>query len=217
MNPKEDLFQAVSKGDLAAVKAVVDSDRQLACAKNEKGQSAILLSAYNGQRGIRDFLLSKNPTLELHEAAATGQLDRVRQIVEDSPALANSFSPDGFPVVALAAFLGHLEVTEYLIAKGADVNAVSSNGTGYTALTGAVAGGQTKIVELLIRHSADVNYRYGQGYSPLLTAAANGNLEIAKLLLTHGADAHARSDDHQDALSLAEARGHKELAEYLKS
>lgn len=217
MNPQEDLFQAISKGDLSTVKTIVESNPQLAGAKNEKGQSAILLSAYNGQRGIRDFLLSRNPVLELHEATATGQLDRVRQMVEDSPALANSFSRDGFPVVALAAFLGHLGVTEYLIAKGADVNAISTNGTGYTALTGAVASGQKEIVELLIQNRADVNYRYGQGYSPLLTAAANGHVEIAKLLLNHGADAHARSDDHQDALSLAEARGHHELAVFLRS
>ena len=217
MSQKEDLFQAIGKGDLPIVKAIIESDPQLAASKNEKGQSAVLLAVYSGQRNVLDFLLSQNLTLELHEAAATGKLTNVQQIVESSPALANSFSPDGFPIAALAAFLGHLDVTEYLISKGADVNAISTNGTGYTALTGAVASGQTNIVAYLLQHGADANYRYGPGYSPLLTAAANGHLEIAKLLLTHGADAHARTEDHQDALSLAEARNHKELAEYLKS
>ena len=217
MSQKEDLFQAIGKGDLPIVKNIIESDPQLAASKNEKGQSAVLLAAYSGQRNVLDFLLSQNLTLELHEAAAAGKLAHVKQIVESSPALANSFSPDGFPIAALAAFLGHRDVTEYLISKGADVNAISTNGSGYTALTGAVASGQTNIVAYLIQHGADVNYRYGPGYSPLLTAAANGHLEIAKLLLTHGADAHARTDDHQDALSLAEARNHKELAEYLKT
>src|SRR5882724_6710523 len=203
LSQKEELFQAVGKGDLAAVKAIVEADPQLDTAKNERGQSAVLLDVYNGQREIRDFLLSQNNTLELHEAAATGQLDRVKQIIESAPVLANDFSPDGFPIVALAAFLGHFSVTEYLVAKGAEVNAISTNGSGYTALTGAIASGQKDIVAFLLQHGADVNYRYGPGYSPLLTAAANGHLEIVKLLLVHGADAHARTNDQQDALALA--------------
>jgi len=217
VSQKEELFQAIGKGDLPVVKAIIESDPQLAASRNEKGQSAVLLAVYSGQRNVLDFLLSQNLTLELHEAAATGQLAHVKQTVERSPELASSFSPDGFPIAALAAFLGHRDVTEYLISKGADVNAVSTNGSGYTALTGAVASGQTNIVAYLLQHAAEVNYRYGPGYSPLLTAAANGHLEIVKLLLAHGADAHARTNDHQDALSLAVARNHKELAEYLKS
>lgn len=217
MGQKEELFEAVGKGDLATVKSIVAAEPQLSAARNEKGQSAVLLAAYSGQKEIRDFLLSSNPAVELHEAAATGQLDRVKELVERIPESANSFSPDGFPVVSLAAFLGHVNVTKYLVEKGAAVNAISNNGSGYTALTGAVASGQKDVVAYLLEQGADVNYRYGPGYSPLLTAAANGHMAIVKLLLAHGADAHAHTDDHQDALALAEARGHQELAIFLRS
>jgi uncharacterized protein len=210
-------FQAVQSGNAGKVEALLDSNASLAIAKNEKGQSAVLMAVYAGRNEIRDLLLARGAALELHEAAATGQLARVQQIVEKDPTLAKSFSPDGFPVFALPAVFGHLEVAEYLLGKGADVNAAATNGTGYNALTGAVASGHTSIVAWLLANGADPNYRYGAGYSPLLTAAANGHLGIVSLLLASGADLHAKADDGKTALSFAQQRGHAEVIEFLRS
>ena len=216
MSNKEQFFQALQAGDETAVQSLLAADPSLAGAKNERGQSAILAAVYSGRTAIRDLLLARGAALELHEAAAAGQLGRVKELVEGNPALAKSYSPDGFPVCALAAVFGHCAVTEYLVAQGADVNAAATNGTGYTALTGAVTSGHTEIVAWLLAQGAGANYRYGPGYSPLLAAAANGHLDIVKLLLEHGADLHARTDDGQSALSLAEARGHQPVAEFLR-
>jgi ankyrin repeat protein len=210
-------FQAVQSGKASKVAALLDSDASLANAKNEKGQSAVLLAVYTGRKEIRDLLLARGVALELHEAAAAGQLARVRQIVDKNPTLAKSFSPDGFPVFALPAVFGHLEVAEYLLGKGADVNAVATNGTGYNALTGAVASGHTAIVSWLLANGADPNYRYAAGYSPLLTAAANGHLGIVSLLLASGADLHAKTNDGKSALSFAQERGHAEVTDFLRS
>jgi len=210
-------FQAVQSGNASKVEALLAADASLAGAKNEKGQSAVLLAVYTGRKEIRDLLLARGVALELHEAAAAGQLARVRQIVDKNPALANSLSPDGFPVFALAAVFGHRDVAEYLFAKGADVNAVATNGTGYNALTGAVASGHTAIVAWLLANGANPNYRYGDGYSPLLTAAANGHLGIVSLLLASGADLHAKTNDGKTALSFAQERGHAEITEFLRS
>src|SRR5579864_2191323 len=192
MSDTATFFQAVKSGDAATITSMLDTDPNLLNAKNEQGQSAVLLAVYSGKKEIRDLLLARGPMLELHEAAAAGQLEGVKQIVEKDQTLAKSFSPDGFPILALAAVFGHKSIVEYLHAKGGDVNAVSTNGTGYTALTGAVASGHEEIVSWLLAHGANVNYRYGAGYSPLLTAAANGHLAIVKLLLDHGADVHAK-------------------------
>ncbi len=210
-------FQAVQSGNTGKVEALLDSNASLAIAKNEKGQSAVLMAVYTGRKEIRDLLLARGVALELHEAAAAGQLARVKEIVEEDPALAKSFSPDGFPVFALPAVFGHLEVAEYLLGKGADVNAAATNGTGYNALTGAVASGHTSIVAWLLANGADPNYRYGAGYSPLLTAAANGHLGIVSLLLASGADLHAKANDGTTALRFAEQRGHAEVTEFLLS
>jgi len=104
-----------------------------------KGTIALVADGVRRQQGALRYAAAQGVPLELHEGAALGQLERVKQLVEKEPSQAESYSPDGFPVIALTTVFGHLEVAEYLFAKGADVNAVATNGTGYNALTGAVA------------------------------------------------------------------------------
>lgn len=217
MSETQLFFDAIRAGDLAAVRTLLDQDPALLTAKNAQSQSAVLFSIYNRQKEVRDLLLSRGAPLELHEAAASGDVARVKEWVERDASLAKSLSPDGFPILALAAVFGHFELTKYLHAKGGDVNAAANNGSGYNALTGTVASGHTEIVKWLLENGADPNYRYGPGYSPLLTAAANGHLEIAKMLLAHGADLGAKTNDGKNALAIAEERKHAAVADYLRS
>lgn len=216
MNTNQEYFDAIRAGEISKVTKLLEAESSLLNSKNGHGQSGVLLAAYNGRTEVRDMLIARGAKLEIYDAAASGQLARVKALIETDGNLANSFSPDGFPVLALAAVFGHIEVAKYLHETGGDVNAVSTNPTGYTALTGAVASGHLAIVEWLLANGAEVNYRYGAGYSPLLTAAANGHLEIVKALLAHGADLQARTNDGKSAVQIAEERGHTEVAEFLR-
>jgi len=204
-------FDAIRSGDLAAVKWLIAADASLASARNDSGVSGVLAAVYMGRSEIRDFLIASGAVLELPEAAAVGNLARARELIEKNLGQPNTFSPDGFPVVALAAFLGQLEVVQYLATHGADIHAVATNGSGYNALTGAVTGGHVAVVHWLLDHGADANYRYAGNYSPLLTAAASGRLDMAKLLLAHGADPQATTNDGKSPLSLAIERNHPEV------
>ena len=217
MGKSQEFFAAIQKGDTSTVKALLDTEPSLAGAKNEQGQSAVLTSIYNRRNEIRDLLLARGVTLELHEAAAAGKLERVKEIVGARPELAKNYSPDGFPVFALAAVFGNRDVAEYLFEQGADVNAAATNPTGYNALTGAVASGHKELVEWLLANGANANYRYSAGFSPLLTAAANGHLEIMKMLLDHGADLCAASNDGKNALAYATERKHAAVVDFLNS
>jgi uncharacterized protein len=216
MDKAKELFAGIRAGDAGVVRSLLDADPVLANAKNEQGQSLVLAAVYNGRTEIRDLLIARGVALEFPEAAAAGQLDRVKQLVEKNAALPGSYSPDGFPVFALAAAFGHLPVARYLFEKGAKVNAAATNGTGYNALTGAVTGGHTEIVVWLLENGADPNYRYGPGYTPLLAAAANAHGDIVKALLRHGADLLARTNDGKSAVSIAEERKHAGIAEFLR-
>ena len=215
MDSVPELFDAIRTGDVAKVRDVLSTDAALVDARNAQGQSAVLMACYMGRKEIRDLLLENGAILELHEAAAAGNLSRVKEIVEAKPELAKGYSPDGFPVMALAAAFGHEDVARYLHGKGAGINAVATNGTGYTALTGAVAGSHDSIAKWLAENGADVNYRYAKGHSPLLEAAANGRIDIVRTLAAYGADLHARTHAGKNALNFAEERGHKEVAEFL--
>jgi uncharacterized protein len=217
MSFTDEFFAAIAANDISKIKSLLSSDPGLASAKNESGVSAVLTAVYSGRGEIRDLLVSHGANLELHDAVAAGNLARVRELLTRNPDHAKSHSPDGFPVIALAAVFGHLEIAKFLVVHGADINAAATNPTGYNALTGAVASGHAAIVQWLLKNGADPNYRYGPGYSPLLTAAANGHLEIIKLLIAHGADHRATTNDGKSAIALANERNRPEVAGYLAS
>jgi uncharacterized protein len=217
MPDAKSFFDAIRTGNFAQVRSLLSADPSLASCRNESGVSPLLFSIYTGRQEIRDLLLSSGVTVHFSEAAALGDVPRVKQRVDRDPSVAKSFSPDGFPVFALACFFGHLNVARYLAEKGADIRAIASNGSGYNALTAAVAAGRTETVAWLLERGLDPNYRYGPGYTPLLTAAANGHLEIVKLLLSHGADPRATSDDGKSALAFATERNHPLVADFLRA
>lgn len=217
MSDVQGFFAAIRGGDVGKTQSMLADDPPLAEAKNEQGQSPVLAAIYSGKIEVRDLLIARGAHLEFHEAVAAGQLDRVEHFVDKDADLARAYSPDGFPVVALAAAFGHFSVVKYLFEKGADLTAVATNGTGYNALTGAVANGREEIAIWLLENGADANYRYGPGYTPFLTAAANGHLNIVKDLLVHGADIHAKTNDGKSAVAIAEERKHPEVVEFLRS
>src|SRR5207245_7725521 len=111
-----------------------------------------------------------------------------------------TYSPDGFTPVALAAYLGQKSVKGSTTEKGANVNAIVKNATGFTALTGAVANNHVEISKILVKRGANVNHRYEGGVSPLMEACLNGNLELVNFLLENGADPSAKTKDEKTPL-----------------
>src|SRR5271154_2100389 len=99
-----EFFDAIRAGDAGKVRSLLDIDPEIASARDPNGVSAVLTSIYTGRAEIRDLLLQRGAVLEIYDAAAAGKLDQVRGFVENNGTLAKSYSPDGFPVVALACF-----------------------------------------------------------------------------------------------------------------
>jgi glyoxylase-like metal-dependent hydrolase (beta-lactamase superfamily II) len=59
------------------------------------------------------------------QAAATGNVARLRTLAEADNAAVNARRPDGLTPMHMAALYGQRDVAEYLLSKGADVNAVA--------------------------------------------------------------------------------------------
>ena len=150
-------------------------------------------------------------------AAAKGQTDELRSLVEKDPSLVNTHSPEGFTPLGLAAFFGHPETVQALLTAGADPNLTSQESMKMPPLGSAMAVQRNDIARILIEHGADVNGKAVNDLTALHTAAARGNLEAAKLLLDHGANINAVSTDGKSAFAYAEERNHPEMMEFLKS
>lgn len=213
----EEFFDAVRKGDLARVNAMLGREPGLANARTPDGTHAAVLALYHGQGDVSKAILARKPMLDLRSAAAVGDFDRVKEVAEAAPDTVDVPGQDGFTALSLAAYLGHRPIVGYLINKGADVNYSSPGSTHFTALTGAVASGHADVVEVLLAHGADANHRYEGGNTPLTEAAANGDPRIVQALLDHGADAGVRNDEGKSAADFAREKGHAEIVRLLEA
>ena len=134
----------------------------------------------------------------------------------------NAISVNGQNQTALmlAAFNGHINLVEMLIARGGKVNHLDV--TNRTALMYCSSGPFPETTELLLDNGADVNIiDNNEKWTALMFAAAEGQLENVKLLLEHGADWKLKDIDGDTAASFANKGGHVQVAriieEYAKS
>ena len=212
----DEFLDAIQKGNLSKIDQLLATNPALASSKAKNGVSAILLALYYGHQDIAQAIAAKKGGLDIFEASVLGKLERLKSLIEQDSALVETYSPDGFTPVALAAYLGQKSVTEYLIEKGANVNAIAKNATGFTALTGAVANNHVEISKILVKRGANVNHRYEGGVSPLMEACLNGNLELVNFLLENGVDSSAKTKDEKSPLTFAKEKNHGKVVEALK-
>jgi ankyrin repeat protein len=125
-------IDAIKAGEFERVKAMVSSDPRLLDARGRTGDSAILTAVYHRQKEIVNLLVARGATLTLHEACAAGEFERVERLLAAEPDTVNTFSPDGWTPLHLAAFFGYPKIVELLLAHDADVIAHSRNPTGNT-------------------------------------------------------------------------------------
>jgi ankyrin repeat protein len=129
--------------------------------------------------------------VDICTAASIGDLERVRELLDQDSSLANRVS----------------EYVTYYIASGAP-------------LKNAAARGHIEIVKLLLERGADPNLRE-EGIAPhghaLYSAAANGHYEIARLLLERGAYPNPEVESSADALSRALSNSDQPMIDLLCS
>jgi ankyrin repeat protein len=152
--------------------------------------SDVLQAIYRGDRDEAERLAAEKD-LDVFEASALGRTERVCELLDADPALANAWADDGFQPLGLASFFGNADAARLLVERGAEVNSASRNAMKVMPLHSAAAAQDPvvrhEIAQLLLEAGADPNARQQDEYTPLMAADQHGDARLRDLLVEHGA------------------------------
>ena len=126
----------------------------------------------------------------------------------------HALESDGNYPLHQAVGQGDIEKIQWLVKRGADINAKKDNGT--TPLHEASGRGDLGMVRFLVENGANINAtKYHDESTPLHWAEYQGHLHIARFLVEKGADINAKKDNGTIPLHEASGRGDLEMVRFL--
>ncbi|KAF5242673.1 hypothetical protein FANTH_8582 [Fusarium anthophilum] len=192
------LMQACKNGHLQAVKLLLRHEAGLERINND-GKTAMSVATSSGSEPILTALIE------------AGARKDHKDFLDQTPLL-------------LAAIEGHANLVEFLLSKGANVEAYHKfihrkavfrkpRISDLTPLLAAAYYGRASVVATLLNYNADMEARDAEGETPLTIAASEKRYNVVELLVKRGADIQARNRRGRSALhSVWERRDDREIA-----
>ena len=189
------------------------------------------------------YTLTESPEVpvSLQEAAFVGDVILLQALISNDEDINGLDDSTGSTALRRAVMAGHKDAVEFLISKGANINAGTpiqnavqnghkgivemlivkgavidvKNEAGNTLLHLAAQEGHKDIAELLIEKGIDINAKNNNGQTPAHLAVQNRQRDTVKLLLEKGADINAKDNNGNTLLILALQRGRWDIAKDL--
>ena len=188
------LHHAVGRGEYTVVALLLDRGADVhAVVSSARGLGgsfwtdlqAIDLAIWHGRRRERiiKLLLEHGATRDLTVAAALGDIEQVRRMLDAEPARIRDTRPSGRRPLSAAIEAGHDAIARLLIERGADPNWGEPTAPKGRALQAAAGAGNRGLVELLLAHGADPNSSVDSSGNAVFAAATP---EIRALLVARG-------------------------------
>lgn len=158
---------------------------------NSNGATALILSAFKGHSQVSNLLIDSgidinkkdnggfNALMVACECANT-DIDLVKRLI-DSGADVNATSGRKSTALMAAAKIGHPDIVELLVSKGADINARNADHN-ITPLIWAANGGHLTIAKYLLEKGADPKILTNNNYTAASIAEENGHYSIVEVL-----------------------------------
>ncbi|XP_045163299.2 E3 ubiquitin-protein ligase mib1-like isoform X1 [Mercenaria mercenaria] len=140
-------------------------------------------------RGVPD---DDSGDMSVVEAAAKGDIGRVKDIVRRSPDKVNA-KHENKTALQLACYEGKMDVIKFLLDNKADVNI--SDDEGDTALHYAAFGQEEGALGLLLQKGAKLDMQNKKGQTSLHITVGKGSVPCTRLLIKHGASVNLRDED----------------------
>ena len=132
------------------------------------------------QRRARLNTRNRNGETALSIAAYIGSFEYVKRLVEAGAEI-NFY---GWPPLSYAAFNGHTTIVDYLLKRGAEIDATTENGS--TALFFAARFGHIEAVKVLLKNEADPTIANENGETAVDWAMKSKQTDIENLLRAAG-------------------------------
>lgn len=179
--------------------AVMNNDEKMIKFLVEIGNANVNLGKYNNPLGIAisrgymelaEYLIDKGADINrqdsigrtfLHKAAEDGNLAAVKFLVEKGARLdvLDEWNHTPLHVAAnIKVNKGHIEVVDYLVKNGADINLTHN----YTPIHLAITRGNLDMVKCLIDNGADLYIKRACDGTPLTYAKQQGQVEIVNYM-----------------------------------
>lgn len=139
---------------------------------------------------------------EIHDAAASGNLELVKQLLRNNSDLLNQRDVKTRTPLQYALINRQTEIARYLIEQNADVNLKDKDDDSPLHYTGIF--GNLEIAELLLAKGAtSLNEGNNRQMTPLHFACERGHADVVEFLLNAGADMNARDGMGRNAFLCA--------------
>ncbi len=143
---------------------------------------------------ILDQLIANGAYVDIWTASHRGDVERVRELLDQDPSLANrnsdynSYYLGSGSALRNAAARGHIDVVRLLLDRGADPNLPEEHIAPHGhALYSAVYNQHHDVARLLLAHGAIPNVEVESSADTLSIALSNEDDEMIELLCSHGA------------------------------
>jgi uncharacterized protein len=204
---------AVYENDVNEVRRLLKAGANVSLANNY-GATPMSLASEVANTEIIKLLLDAGANADspnqdgqtaLMAVARTGNVEAAELLVKHGAKVDAKERFGGQTALMWASARRHPEMMQFLISKGADINAISTDrdyqrhvtaegrpknldAGGFTPLLYAARENCLACVDVLVRSHADLNLPDPDGVSPLLVAIMNSNWDLAKKLIEAGAD-----------------------------
>ena len=181
---------AVVGGSRHVVALLLDRGANIHAAGGGQDLQAIDLAVFGGRAHSSNpemarLLIARGATYYVTVAAALGDIDGVRHMLDNAPSRVYEARPNGRRPLAAAVEFGHDEVAALLLERGVDPRWEEPGAPHGTALHKAAVRGNLAMVKLLLDHGADPNEDIDSTASASVFAATP---EIRELIESRGAE-----------------------------